>query len=390
MSVKAFTNRLYHMRPIIRLALAAAVVPATGFAQDGVIVYRLGRDTAAIEQFTRTPTKFTGEMVTRSGAAVVRTQYDITLANGRPTAAVIKRRAADGSLLPNQPTEHRFTFRADSTIRENVFADSTQRRAFAVTGAVPAFPVFAYAPVEMLHALGRTGARIDSLPVIPLAGTNLGFTGLEKLGGDTLRLRGGFYAMLMRFDSQGRLQSVDGSLTTNKSLGTRASGRADIAAIAATMKPTGILSPRQTAYAGFQQGPIFINYSSPAVRGRTVWGGTLVPFDSIWRTGANEATHLATSKTIQLGDMTLAPGLYTLWTQHTRNGTWLIVNRQVGQWGTQYNAANDIGRVQLQMAPAAQFAEDFVITIRALPQGRGAIDIAWGDQVGTANFTVRP
>jgi hypothetical protein len=379
------------MRTTLRLSLTLAVtVPPVAMAQDGVIVYRLGRDTVAIEQFSRTPTKFTGEMVTRSGAAVIRTQYDVTLANGRATSAVLKRRAADGTPLPNQPTEHRFTFRADSAIRENVFADSTQRRAFAAPGAVPAFPVFAYASAELLNALGRAGARIDSLPVIPLAGTNVGFTGLEKLSGDTLRMRGGFYAMLMRFDNQGRLQSVDGSLTTNKSMGLRASGRADIAAIAAAMKPTGILSPRQTAYAAFDRGPITINYASPGVRGRTVWGGTLVPFDTIWRTGANEATHLATSKTIQLGDMTLAPGLYTLWTQHTRNGTWLIVNKQVGQWGTQYNAANDIGRVQLQMAPAPQFVEDFTITIRPLPQGRGAIDIAWGDQVGTANFTLRP
>ena len=59
------------------------------------------------------------------------------------------------------------------------------------------------------------------------------------------------------------------------------------------MKPTGVLSPRAAAYAGFNRGPIFISYGRPAVRERTVWGGTLIPFDTIWRTGANEATHLA-------------------------------------------------------------------------------------------------
>jgi hypothetical protein len=379
------------MKFITPLAFAlGSLVPAVTTAQDGVIVYRLGRDTAAVEQFSRTPTKFTGEMVTRVGAAVTRTQYDITLAGGRPTSAVIRRRAADGSPLPNQPTEHRFTFRADSAIRENVFADSTQRRAFAATGAFPALPVFAYASTELLNGLARSGARVDSVPALGIAGNNVGFTGLVKLGGDTMRVRGGAYAMLVRFDNQGRLQTVDGSFTTNKSIGTRTQGRADIGAIALAMKPTGVLSPRQTAYAAFDRGPITINYGSPGVRGRTVWGGTLVPFDSVWRTGANEATHLATSKTIQLGDITLVPGLYTLWTQHTRTGTWLILNKQVGQWGTQYDAANDIGRVPLQMAPAPQFVEDFTITIRPMPQGRGAIDIAWGDQVGTAGFTLRP
>jgi hypothetical protein len=121
-----------------------------------------------------------------------------------------------------------------------------------------------------------------------------------------------------------------------------------------------------------------------------VWGGTLIPFDSIWRTGANEAAHLATSKTIELGDLTLAPGLYTLWVQHTQGGTWLIVNRQVGQWGTAYNAANDIGRVPMTLAPSPEHVEDFTITIRSLGQNRGAIDFAWGDKVATAAFTVRP
>jgi len=126
------------------------------------------------------------------------------------------------------------------------------------------------------------------------------------------------------------------------------------------------------------------------VRDRTVWGGTLVPYDSIWRTGANEATHLATSKTIVLGDMTLAPGLYTLWIQHTRTGTSLIVNKQVGQWGTVYQPAQDVGRVALEVAPTPEHVEDFTITVRSTGGARGAIDFSLGGSVATANFTMRP
>ena len=353
-------------------------------------MYRLGRDTTAIEQFSRTPTRLSGEMVARTGAAVVRTQYDVTIANGRPTSAVVRRRQADGSPIANNPTEYKFTFRADSAIREAVWADSTQRRAFAAGGAFPVLPVFAYSPMELVNALARSGGRRDSVAGVGLAGNNTAVLGLETTSGDTLRMRGGPYAMLMRFDAQGRLQSVDGSLTTNKSIGTRTSGKVDIAAIASAMKPMGVLSPRATAYAAFTTSPIFINYGSPAVRGRTVWGGTLVPFDSIWRAGANEATHLATSRSIQLGDMTLAAGLYTLWVQHTQAGTFLIVNRQVGQWGTQYNAANDIGRVAMEVTSTPSHVEDLTYTVRSLGQGRGAIDIAWGDRIATANFTLRP
>lgn len=367
-------------------AIALAVTAPAARAQEGVIVYQLGRDTLAVEQFTRTATRLAGEMVSRSGAAVTRTQYDLTLVNGRVTAAVVRRLQADGKPLANTPTEYRFTFRADSATRELVWPDSTQARSFAAPNAFPILPVFVYAPFEVLHAADKR----DSVPAITLAGNAVGYVGMEAMPEGTERLRGVSYPMLLRFDQGGRLQSVDGSFTSNKSIGTRGSGRADIAAIAGAMKPTGVLSPRMTAYAGFSQGPIFINYGSPAVRGRTVWGGTLIPFDSIWRTGANEAAHLATSKTLEIGDMTLAPGLYTLWTQHTQSGTWLIVNRQVGQWGTAYNAANDIGRVQMTLAATPGWVEDFTITIRSLGQNRGAIDFAWGDRVATAAFTVRP
>jgi hypothetical protein len=374
------------MRLISPFAILAAATSVAA-AQDGNIVYRLGRDTVAIEQFSRSATRFTGEMVSRVGPAVIRVQYELTLDKGRPTSAVIRRRQPDGTPVPNQPTEFRLALRADSAVREVVWPDSTQRRAFAASNVFPALPVFVYAPQELLAAMGK-GKR-DSVPALGAGGNAIGFAGLETLG-DTLRMRGGAYAMLLRFDKDGRLQSTDGSYTTNKAIGTRSAGTLDIASIARTMKPAGVLSLRMTAYAGFSQGPIFINYGSPAVRGRTVWGGTLVPFDTIWRTGANEATHLATSKTIQLGDMTLAPGLYSLWTQHTKAGTFLIVNRQVGQWGTAYNAANDIGRVAMELTATPEFVEDLTITIRSLGQNRGAIDFAWGDKMATASFTVRP
>ena len=371
------------IRLTLPLALAATALH-TASAQDGVIVYRLGRDTAAIESWSRSGNRFTGQMVSRTGAAVIRTTYEITLANGRPTSAVVRRMQPDGAPLPNQPTEVRFTFTADSVTRATVSRDSTQTRTFAAASAFPALPVFSYGIMELVRA-----ARRDSIPTVGLGGGNVGFIALVPAGGDTLRMRGGVYDMRLLFDRDGRLQVVDGSLTTNKAIGTRATGRVDVAALASSMKPTGVLSPRQAAQVMINQAPVIVSYGSPAVRGRTVWGGTLVPFDSVWRTGANEATHLATAKTMQIGDMTLQPGLYTLWTQHTRTGTWLIVNRQVGQWGTQYNASNDVGRVQMTLADAPAFVEEFTITVRSLGMGRGALDVAWGDKVVTASFTIR-
>jgi hypothetical protein len=330
-------------------------------------------------------------MVQRNGNVVARTRYRLTLArNGRPTSASIARRQADGTPFPNAPVETRFTIGADSVVRETVFADSTARRAIPARQAVIAFPVYAYGTLEVLAALRRRDTATDSVPYVAVGGGAAGWLGLEDAGGDTLRIRGtGPYAMRLRFDARDRLLSVDGSFTTNKILATRSETVVDIAALARTMRPTGALSARATARAGFPPGGmVLVDYGRPMVRERSVWGGTLVPFDSVWRAGANDATHLFTTRTLTFGTLTLAPGSYTLWVQHTRTGTFLIVNRQTGQWGTQYDAAQDIGRVELAMTAAPDAVEEFTITLRATGNARGAIELAWGDRVGTAQFGV--
>lgn len=365
----------------------SVVMSAVALAQDGTIVYRLGNDTVAVESWSRRGNMLTGEMVGRGGATVSRTWYEISYDRGRPVTTVVKRLQPDGTPVMIGPTEYRFVFRADSAIRETVWRDSSARRAFAAGNAWPSLPVFIHAPMEDLAKLGK--GRRDSVPAISLGGNAPVYIGLETLNGDTLRMRGGFYAWLMRFDRNNQLQSVDGMLTTNKSMGLRAAGKVDMTVLATAMRPAGTLSPRQLAGATISQAPVFISYGAPSARGRTVWGGQLVPFDSVWRTGANEATHLATGKTLAFGDLIVPPGLYTLWTQHTRAGTWLIVSRQVGQWGTQYSPANDVGRVQLEMKDITPAVEELTIAVRATGPGRGVIDIAWGDKVATAPFTVR-
>jgi hypothetical protein len=195
--------------------------------------------------------------------------------------------------------------------------------------------------------------------------------------------------MRLMFDANSRLTLVDGGMTTNKVIATRDAGAGvDVAAIARTMKPSGVLSARDVARGAFGPGGIvLIDYGRPMVRERSVWGGALVPFDSVWRAGANDATHLFTTRVLTFGQTTVAPGSYTLWIQHTRNGTFLIVNRQTGQWGTQYDPAQDLGRIPMPMAASPNHVEELTVTIRNLGGNRGAIDFAWGQSVATATFT---
>ena len=366
---------------------SALILTAPLGAQTASIVYKLGTDTVAIEQYTRAGNKISGNMVQRNGPAVARVDYDITFgADNRPTAATITRLNGDGTPVANAPTTSRFKFTADSAIRENVYPDSVQRRAFAVSKAMVNFPTFVYGPTELMAAIKKGGGAVDSLPAIGPTG-NIGVTGLQPAGGDTLRLRGGAYAMLLKYDAKNQLQYTDGIFTTNKAIGIRGTKSFNIAVVARGMKPTGVLSVRDEARGAFGPGGmVLIDYGRPLVRERTVWGGTLVPFDTIWRAGANDATHLFTTRTLELGSMKLAPGMYTLWVQHTRTGTFLIVNKQTGIWGTQYDATQDIGRVAMQVTPAPSHVEEFTIVVKPLTSTRGAIEMSWGSNVLTVPF----
>ncbi|MEP6618869.1 MAG: DUF2911 domain-containing protein [bacterium] len=378
------------MRTLLGSAIVAgcALSPVSASAQATSFVYRLGTDTVAIDQYTRTATRLSGEMVQRSGPAVFRVVYDMTIGpDGRPTAANITRLNGDGTAVANAPTTTRFRFTADSAVRENVFPDSVQRRGFAMGHAFVNFPTYVYGPTELLAALKQKGVAVDSLPALGIAG-GPGMTGIVQGAADTMRLRGGAYAMVLRYDGRSQLLSADGLFTTNKAAATRGTTTFDLPAVARVMKPTGVLSVRDVARASFGPGGfVLVDYGRPLVRERTVWGGALVPFDSVWRAGANDATHLMTTRTLAMGGLTLAPGMYTLWIQHTRNGTFLIVNRQTGQWGTQYDARQDIGRLPMAVATAPSHVEMFTIAVRAVAADRGSLEMAWGESVASVPFT---
>ncbi len=130
---------------------------------------------------------------------------------------------------------------------------------------------------------------------------------------------------------------------------------------------------------------IAISYGQPHARGRRVEGG-LIPLDSVWRFGANMATTLHSDLDITLGDVKLPRGDYTLFILYTRTGYTLIVNHETGQWGTDHDAAKDIGRVALASRTMAE--PEPSLSIYLVPDSpdpttgyanlRGTLRIKWG------------
>ena len=120
-------------------------------------------------------------------------------------------------------------------------------------------------------------------------------------------------------------------------------------AIAQDKKPAS--PPAQTKLTFTDGKTVTIDYSAPSMRGRKIFGG-LVPYDEVWRTGANAATSLKTDVDLVIGGETVPKGEYTLYTQPGMSNWKLIINKQTGQWGTEYSQGQDLVRVNMKVTPA--------------------------------------
>jgi hypothetical protein len=185
------------------------------------------------------------------------------------------------------------------------------------------------------------------------------------------------------FDSSGRMLTYSGARTTYLVEARRVADVPDIEALAtqfaAAEAKGGVrsLSVRDTVRASIGAASFTVDYSRPLVRGRTLLGG-IIPYDVVWRTGANAATQFTTSAPITLAGLQLPAGGYTLWTVPRANGVELIVNRQTGQWGTSYDRSRDLGRAAMTSETLATPVEQFTISITGADATRGTLAMEWG------------
>ena len=131
-----------------------------------------------------------------------------------------------------------------------------------------------------------------------------------------------------------------------------------------------------------------MDYGRPLLRGRTLLGN-VISYDRVWRTGANAATQFTTSAPITLAGLSLPAGTYTLWTAPHVGRVDLIVNRQTGQWGTEYSRAQDLGTAPMTSDSVDPPVEKFTISIEASDARHGTLAMAWGTFRWTAPIVVR-
>lgn len=118
-----------------------------------------------------------------------------------------------------------------------------------------------------------------------------------------------------------------------------------------------LASPRDSVNGTVSGAHIKVNYGSPSVKGRQIWG-KLVPYGQVWRAGANEATTFQTDKPLKVRDKVIEPGKYSFFAIPTRESWTLIFNKVPNQWGAfEYDPSMDAARVEVEPQQADSLYE---------------------------------
>ncbi|MGZ3491217.1 MAG: DUF2911 domain-containing protein [Gemmatimonadaceae bacterium] len=401
--------RLFQSLPLLLAALAVFACGPRGPEQRYGFIARLGNDTVSVESITRSGNKVVVDGVDRF-PRVRRRHTEIELGPG----STIRHLVMDIH-TPSEPANQR-----ERHVTADVTADSVHilqtddagklRHEFATNGAV------AMAHVPQMYSLYEL--YFDAAFARAAA--------LKRVAGDTVQLRqfyidrefdrfplhhgvvrllSGNRAEIQHdwlsgtgqatFDSAGRMLTYSGARTTYLVEVARLDSPPDIKPIADKWEATEAanggfkqLSPRDTVRSRIGNVSITIDYSRPHARGRVLLGD-VIPYDRVWRTGANAATQFTTSAPIRLAGIELAAGTYTLWTIPHQNGVDLIVNGQSGQWGTQYDHSRDVGSARMQSAALSTPVDQFTMSVAANDARHGTLTLEWGSFRWSAPIDVR-
>lgn len=391
--------------PILILACSSATPPERyGF------VTVLGNDTVAVERVERSPDRLVADGVDRWPFVRRRhTEFQLN-DDGTIRRMVMDVRTPNGATPRERGRRVTADFSKDKV--EISVRDSAGQRdtAFATRGAITVPHVsmmYSVIELEIATALRRAAATglgpTDSVPFqqfYPDRDVGPSFTmhrgRVVPKGGGKVELRHGWLSGTgdVTVDSAGRMLSYSGERSTYKVSVTRVATPPDVDSIttrlAAAEHATGQqqLSVRDTVRATIGAASFMVDYGRPLARGRTLLGD-VIPYDRIWRTGANAATQFTTSVPITLAGLSLPAGTYTLWTAPHAQSVDLIVNKETGQWGTEYSREQDLGRARLGSENSPSPMERFTISIEPKDAKHGTLALAWGSFRWTAPIVVR-
>ncbi len=148
-----------------------------------------------------------------------------------------------------------------------------------------------------------------------------------------------------------------------------------------------IVSPRDSVTVEFTGSKISINYGKPSMLGRKIFGG-FVPYYKIWRTGAGAATVLNTEVDMEIDGAIVPRGTYSIFTLPTEERWKLIINKQTGQWGTDYNSQLDLARIDMAVNKLKKPIEELSVKLEKIDNTNGILKIEWEKTSVSVQFHV--
>ncbi len=137
------------------------------------------------------------------------------------------------------------------------------------------------------------------------------------------------------------------------------------------------ISPKATVKQTVGFTDVKIEYSRPGVKGRTIWGG-LVPYNAVWRAGANEATKVTFSTDVKIDGKTLKAGSYSFFAIPTQKTWTLIFNKIANQWGAfEYNDVEDALRIEVTPMQNNCWQEWLAYTINKSSDNKAVVVLEW-------------
>ncbi len=145
--------------------------------------------------------------------------------------------------------------------------------------------------------------------------------------------------------------------------------------------------PRGKAEGTVGGAKLVIDYGRPSLGGRDMLAKA--PAGTVWRLGGDQATVLETSGDLGFDSLVVPKGSYSIFARRVDDKNWeLIINEQSGQWGTQRDAAMDLGTTALAWETVGESTEEFTIKIASAGDG-GEIHFVWGKNVLKTNFKAK-
>lgn len=230
-------------------------------------------------------------------------------------------------------------------------------------------------------------------PAIPLKmiNHNIGVydIGVHFLNKDTIIFGGPFLEYTkIKIDQAGKILSLDG-IGTPWNYYVDKHNPINIDEVAKRMAKTpgiGIPSPTETIQSDIQGSKIELTYGRPYKRGRPIFGG-VVPYDTLWRTGANGPTVLTLQDAIKIGNTLIPKGEYSIYTVPQKEAWTLIFSTDLKSWPTDPNRSKDFVQVAIPVEKSKNIRQQFTIEIVETKKS-GELRFCWDDVVAVAKFEV--